>query len=220
MKLIKIGFFLLFIHSCAPSRFVKPLQKNEKAINLSLGGELIRYGNTVIPIPFTSIVYGQGITDKTTVFGSIHTTSALFGNFQTDIGIVQQLYKNDSLKIGISASPALNFMCHQFKSDARLFPQLDLNFYWNYSKNKNYLYAGISNWFDFTKTKAHKEKQKNHYFFAPQIGHTFVKQKWNYNLELKYISPNLRNNFVVADYYNPFGSKGVIGIYIGISRTF
>ena len=117
MKLLKLIFFLVFLYSCAPSRFVKPLKKNEKALNLSLGGELIRFGNAVIPVPFTSIVYGQGITDKTTVFGSIHTTSALFGNFQTDVGVVQQLYKNDSLKIGITISPALNFICHQFKDE-------------------------------------------------------------------------------------------------------
>ena len=109
LRLFAIVFFIVIaFQNCAPTRFVKPLAKKENAIAANLGGPLIHFGKAVTPIPFTSIMYGRGITNSTTVFGSVHTTALLFGNFQTDFGICQRLYKNDSLKFGITINPAIN----------------------------------------------------------------------------------------------------------------
>jgi hypothetical protein len=217
---IIILVFSFLISACAPSRFVKPLDKGQKAISAHLGGELIKFGGAVIPIPFTSLAYGQGLSAKTTCFGSLHLTSALFGNFQTDFGLVHQLYRNDSLKIGVTISPVINFMCHAFKEDARLFPQLDVNVYHDYGKRKNFVYLGVSNWADLTKTRAHGEKQQYHYILSPQFGNTFVRSKWNYTLELKYIAPGINNKYVVAEYYNPLSKMGALGFYFAATRKF
>ena len=70
LKSTLIILTLSVFYSCAPSRFVQPLEKDEKAITASLGGPLTQIpGVATIPIPHTNITYGQGITDKITVFG-------------------------------------------------------------------------------------------------------------------------------------------------------
>ena len=83
--IIAITIFALY-PQCTPSRFVKLLAKNENALAFNLGGPLVRLGKAATPIPYTSLAYGRGITNSTTAFASVHITSALFGNFQTDIG--------------------------------------------------------------------------------------------------------------------------------------
>ena len=80
---------LLF--SCAPARYVKPLEKKQHAATLSLGGPLIKYGTATIPIPFITANYGYGIDSTTTGFVSVNVTSALYGNFQLEVGATKQI---------------------------------------------------------------------------------------------------------------------------------
>ena len=130
LRLVAIVFFISCVfQNCAPTRFVKPLAKNQNAIAANLGGPLIHYGKAVTPIPFTSIMYGRGITNSTTAFISAHTTAMLYGNFQTDIGVCQRLYKNDSLKFGITVNPAINLVYDKWHKNFRAWPQLDINIY-------------------------------------------------------------------------------------------
>ncbi|MBL4594071.1 MAG: hypothetical protein JKX68_09685, partial [Flavobacteriales bacterium] len=117
--------------SCMPSRIVRPLDKGQKAVGAHLGGPLIGFTGTTIPMPFTSIMYAQGITEKTTVFGSIHITSLLFGVIQTDIGACHNLYYNDSSRIGLSVTPAINMAYDKWEGKFKLWPQVDVNMYWD-----------------------------------------------------------------------------------------
>ena len=126
MKILIPGFLLL---SCAPTQIVRPLQKDEKMISLSLGGPFIGYSGINIPMPLTTLHYAQGVTNKTTAFASLHTTSLLYGVFQTDLGICQSLYYNKSLRIGFSANPILNMAIDRWEKKFKLWPQLDLNAY-------------------------------------------------------------------------------------------
>src|ERR1035437_5357458 len=157
------SFALLFLFSsCTPSSLVRPLDKGQKVVSASLGGPLIGFAGTTIPVPLTSVMYAQGITNKTSVFGSVHPTSLLFGVFQTDIGICQGLYYNDSLRIGFSVNPALNLAFDKWEKQFKCWPQLDVNMYWNIKPNKSFLYAGVENWFELAKYKAYKETQQKH----------------------------------------------------------
>lgn len=210
---------LTLFNSCAPSRLVRPLDKGQKVVSASLGGPLIGFNNTVIPVPLTTLMYAQGITNKTSVFGSVHTTSMLFGVFQTDIGVCQRLYYNDSLRIGISANPALNLAFDKWEQHFKCWPQLDLNMYWNIKPNKSFVYAGVENWFELSKYKAYGEIQQNHWLVNPQIGYSYVRKKWNYNLELKYLVPYINNTPNVVD-YKGINGKGAIGVYINFTRKF
>lgn len=220
IKMFKRLIYILAISifaACAPSRFVKPLNKGERALNASLGGPLIGFANTTIPIPFTTIVYGYGLKQNFTLFGSIHTTSLLFGVFQTDVGCVTSLYKNDSMGIGFTASPIINFAIDKWDGNKKVWPQLDINFYKEFKKNR--FYIGMANWFELSSTKAHAETQQTHWLLNPHVGYSFCQPKWIFNLELKILAPTIDRLPNVVD-YKGFGNKGATGIYFSVTRKF
>jgi hypothetical protein len=220
LRLVAIVLFIgCVFQNCAPTRFVKPLANKETAIAANLGGPLIHFGKAVTPIPFTSIMYGRGITNSTTVFGSIHTTALLFGNFQTDIGICQNLYKNDSLKLGITVNPAINMVYDKWNKNFRAWPELDINVYKDIFKQKAFVYVGLTNWFELSSKKAHNETQQNHVLINPHVGMTYNTKKWGYTLEGKFLQMNKNNKPNVVDYIG-IQQKGAVGIYLNFVRRF
>ena len=209
----------LCFQNCAPTRFVKPLAKNQNAIAANLGGPLIHFGKAVTPIPFTSLMYGRGITNSTTAFVSVHTTAMLYGNFQTDIGVCQSLYKNDSLKFGITLNPAINMVYDKWNQNFRAWPELDINLYKDILKQKAFVYIGLTNWFELASKKAHNETQQNHALINPHIGMTYNTKKWGYTLECKFLQMNKNNKPNVVDYVG-IQQKGAVGIYLNFARRF
>lgn len=235
MRLI-IQFFcfivlIVTIYACAPTRFVKPLIKGEHAVQANFGGPMAKVpGIGVIPIPFTSVGYGYGLTDKTTVFGNLHMTSLLFGVGQTDIGVSQLIWKNE--RMGASIQPQMNILVDFYTGSNRFWPQLDANVYWDYhelktkAKNGNgfqkirTVYGGISNWFDLYMTES--QGRKNQQFWIPsiQIGHVWQRNNWNYNFEFKLLAPIYSNENIVVDYPSLLGNHGAMGIYFGVTYRF
>ena len=188
---------LVFASACAPTRLVKPLAKHQKVINASIGGPVVHFSGLVIPTPFTTVTGAYGLTDKTTVFGSLHPTSALFGVFQMDA--------------------VLNFATSG--KDTKLWPQLDVNAYWNYKQRPNFFYAGVSTWFEFAAVKAHNEVQSQHVFPNFQLGHSWIKPKADYQVEVKYLGSNFSNRDIVVDYVG-VARKGALGVYFSFSKKF
>ena len=211
--------FSCFIYSCAPTRFVKPLNKKQSAVNISLGGPLIKYGKITIPIPFLTATYGYGIDSSLTGFAAVNVTSGLFGNLQMELGAIRQLAKQYGILPAISVTPVINIL-YRNKNAHKVYPQLDLNSYWEYGKHKNLIYAGIDNWFELSQKRAYEIKQKNHWFFSPMIGHNLVRSKWNLNIEAKIIAPNLSNKNIIVDYQTPVKNHGAFGVYVGYTRKF
>lgn len=212
-----ISFFVFY--SCAPSRFVKPLIKKQQAINLSADGPLISYSNLTIPMPFVTPTYGYGFDSTLTGFGSLNITSAIYGTLQTEIGVVKRILKQQGKIPAISVNPVANIF-YRDKNASRLFPEIDINAYWDYNKGRNFFYIGLSNWFELKQKKAFEEKQQNHWLLTPMLGETFVRRKWNYTIEAKVITPNLVNNKSPVEYLTPFDTHGALGIYFSISRKF
>lgn len=208
--------FLAF--SCAPSRFVKPLDKGKSAIGANLGGALFDFGGATIPMPLTSITYGYGLKENTTLYGSLHTTSLLFGVGHIDLGAVHQLKAQKGWIPAITFSPAGHLALDRWDGKFEFWPQMDVNMYWHYLQKSNFVYLGLMNWFDFTNQNPHRSKSFA-YIWAPMIGHTFVRSKMNYNLEFKYIAPNKRNDQSVVAYQGING-RGALGIYLAIIRKF
>lgn len=219
LRFCYIAIIVLTFSFCAPTRFVKPLAKKQNAIAANLGGPLIHFGKAVTPIPYTSLMYGRGITDNTTAFGSIHLTSLLYGNIQTDLGICQNIYKNDSLKFGITCNPAINLIYDKWSNKFKAWPQLDLNIYKNILKQKAFVYVGLTNWFELSKTKAHEQSVKNHVLVNPHIGMTYNAKKWGYTLECKFLQMYQKNKPNVVDYVGIKGN-GAVGVYLNFVRRF
>lgn len=207
---------LLLAFSCAPSRFVEPLEKNELSIGGSLGGPVIDFGGP-IPMPLSSIEVGYGLDTQLTVFGAVHTTAAAFGNFQTDFGITYQVLQQKNYIPNISISPSFNFIYNFEYKRAKLWPVLDLNAYWNYGQRQNYFYAGINNYFELSSTMANDQPQANPWLFNPQIGHVFKGSdaNWQFTTEIKFLGPNLDNSYAFVPYESLTGSRGATGFFIG-----
>lgn len=208
----------LLLASCAPSRFVKPLKAKEQAASFSFGGPLIAFAGMSIPMPFSTLAYGYGLNDKVTAYGSLHTTSLLFGNIQSDLGATIKLFEKE--KFGISASPALQIATSlNHGKSFRVWPSAEANVYYSPGSKPSYLYAGAASWFELAASRANGEVQPRHYIPQVQLGYTIVKTKLQHQFELRYLGlgiPNLPN--VVE--YKGIGGKGAVGIYYSINRKF
>ena len=232
-KFFSFIFFLIFIASCAPSRYVVPLERGQHSVSLNLGGPLINYSNMVIPIPFTSINYAYGWKKNTTVFASLHPTALLYGVGQIEMGLVNRVKYFQKSKIGISVSPVANILTDKWQWNLKVYPQLDLNIYWNFrgdlshhcdcpgdKKTSAYLYFGVTNWFELSRTRANGQTQSQNWFFAPQLGVNVGGSSWKTSLEFKYMGMFTRNDDVVVSYYNPFSNMGAIGVYLTVYKIF
>lgn len=212
-------FLLILFAACAPNRFVKPLAKKQHAANLSFGGPLIKFGTATIPIPFLTANYGYGIDSTLTGFASFNITSALYGNFQLELGATKQFIKQRKYIPALSTTLQLNGI-YRNANAAKLYPELDINAFWEYGKRKNFFYIGASNWFELSNKRTLGETQPNHWIFMPLVGHSFTGKKWNVTLEAKVIAPNLSNENITVDYQTPFKGHGAFGVYLGYTRKF
>lgn len=220
MKAKLIFIFIAFAGiSCSPTRFVKPLMKKQSAANLSLGGPLIKYGTSTIPVPFITATYGYGIDSSLTGFAAFNVTSALFGNFQLELGTTKQLIKQNKYIPSVSFTPVVNVIFRDTKA-YKFYPQMDVNAFWEYGKRKNYFYVGLCNWFELSEKRTLGETQPTHWIFTPMLGHSFAGKKWNVNMEVKLIAPNLSNQNIVVEYQTPVKNHGAFGVYLGYTRKF
>lgn len=213
--------------SCAPSRYVKPLIKGESTIQANFGGPIAKVpGIGSIPLPLTSLGYGYGLKNNLTLFGNFHPTSLMFGVGQIDIGASCLVWSRE--KMGISLQPTVNACLDFYTGSNRLWPQLDANYYWDYSalrtKGKNgkgfqktrTVYGGISNWFDPYLIES--QGRKNQQFWIPslQLGHLWERNQWVYQLEAKILAPIYSNQNIVVDYRSLTGNYGALGLYFSL----
>lgn len=218
----KAAYLLLAISvitSCAPARYVKPLKKNEQVASLSFGGPLILFAGAAIPIPFTTLGYAYGLTDKVTAYSHLHTTSLLFSNLQVDLGTTIGLYEKAN-QYGFSVSPALQIATSlKAKNSFRIWPSTDLNFYFHPKEKQSYFYSGVNAWFDFSAKKAHNEIQNTNVLPNLQCGYVIVKNKYNHQFQLSYLglgTPNLPN----VPSFVGLAHQGSLGVFYSLIRKF
>jgi hypothetical protein len=204
------------ITGCAPTRFVKPLVPGTTAIGASFGGPAIKYSGAPIPVPLSSVMAGYGFREDITGFAGINTTSLAFGVLHTDVGMVKKVFMQDAWRPAIVVSPVVNMMFDRWDHKFSLFPQLDAHFYWHYLQKPNYFYLGISNWFDLNSKRSMGDVQKDHWVPIIDVGHRWIKPRWDYIVEVKYIAPNHSNKDIVVEYIAP-GTQGALGVYFGVT---
>ena len=228
-----IGYIL---QSCGPSRFVEPLNKGENAVSATLGGPLTKVpGVATIPMPFTSLTYGRGITNNITVFGSWYSTAAIFGTIQFDAGATMRIIESKDHKHGLSGMAGFNIATDRWEWNTKIWPQLDVNYYWKYNlrgqtqddlltkggtPRANLLYAGIGTWYEFSGTRSHDVKQSTRVVPMLNIGHSLNGKKWSFTTEIKFIAPFSSNENIVVDYVSLTGNFGATGVYFGVTRRF
>lgn len=219
MKLLLFLSAVLLMSSCGSSRFVEPLEKDQLAVGVSLGGPFIDYAGTPIPVPLTQLEVGYGLRKDLTLHGGLHTTALFFGNAQIDVGVT---YLTPKLKAKwmpkISVAPSVNFIYDLNDRVAKLWPILDVNAYYNYGKRRNYFYFGVNNYFDFAGVET--QGRNRYVLFSPQIGHTFKGKgrSWELFTEIKFIAPYLNSATPFVPYQGITGESGATGFYFGFRK--
>lgn len=220
IKALIILLCIIAISSCAPTRFVETLDEGQSAVSFNLGGPTINYAGAVIPVPLSSLCYGYGIDTNITVFGGLHTTSALFKNLQFDLGGVFKVHNQQGYIPAVSVSPAINFVADMNDPVYRIWPQADLNIFWNHGKRNNCFYAGVQNWFEVTGKRAHEQENLTRWLCNPQLGYIIKTKSIHYGIELKWLAPTHDNTNAFVPYQGITGSKGATGLYIYLTKPF
>lgn len=235
-------FFALFIMtmilftSCGSTRFVEPLKKRENAVAAEFGGPIVNVpGVATTPLPFTSLTYGRGVTNRLTLHGSWHTTAALFGVAQFDFGGTYGIWKSENRKHGVSGMLGFNTGFDVFENNFKLWPKLDAHYYFKYNQKSmvqddlltssgkskaNLLYVGLGSWYELETIKAHGERQEDFVIPMLNLGHDLNWRKWTFKTEIKLIAPFNSNENVVLDYFSLTGKNGATGVYLGFIRKF
>jgi hypothetical protein len=214
-------FGLFLVASCAPARFVEPLDKGEWSVGANLGGPVLDFGGAPIPVPLSAVEVGYGLDSSLTVHGALHATSMLFGNGQLDLGVTYKFVNQNKWIPNVSVSPGVNVIYSPSAKTGKLWPMLDLNAYWNYGKRTNYIYLGVNNYFELSRTMANNQPQNHNWLFSPQLGHILKgkKDKWEMITEFKYIGPNISSEYSFIPYQG-IVNQGAIGFYLGVRRKF
>ncbi len=218
--IISASVMLVTGNSCSSSRFVEPLAKKQHAIGVNLGGPLINFGGATIPTPLSSIVYGYGLDSNLTAFGGLHTTSLIFNNFHTDIGLTYKFINQTKYTPSLSGSLNNTLVTSLRTGTTRYWPQVDLNGYWNFSKRNHFWYVGVSNWFELRNQRANDEVQIKRWLPNPQAGVTFKTKTFQFNIEYKLLAVGINSNDVFVPYQSLSNNKGAMGLYFGVTKTF
>lgn len=222
MRWLTIIIILLALpqfQACSTSRVVKPLDPGKISLSADAGGPIFNYQGNDIPMPLSSISAAYGVNRNYTVFTGLHTTQAVYGVMHTDIGVLKNIRRPSFYIPGISITPAINLMIDTWEKHFKAYPSIDINAYWPVYDRKDYIYLGMSNWFELATERAHGEKQPTHWVPAIHSGYTFIPGKMNYTLEAKYLAPFHSNKDIVVEYMSPT-DRGAIGIYLRVGYTF
>lgn len=204
----------ILIFACSPSRFIQPLEKDQQALSFHLGGSLIDYSGLTIPVPLSSITYGNGVRENLTLYGSLHTTSLLFNNLHLEVGGLTNLMIQDGWIPAISTSLTLNYVSEISQGNTKLWPQIDGNFYWSFKDQKHRVYSGFSTWIDPDLLN------ENFAVTNPHLGYNRKVGKWQLGIELKFLAPTYDNTKTFVPYESLLGKTGATGIYFNINKPF
>lgn len=203
--------------ACAPSRYVRPLEKDELAISGSLGGPLFENFGAPIPVPFATVSAGYGIGERLTGFAGLNLTSLAFANVQLDLGVNRLLLEAQGARPGISIAPAANLVVGLREGDIRLWPSLDANAFWEYGERKSHVYAGLGAWFVLAGTRSGGADQPQNVLPNFQLGHVLAGKKWDFQVELKWSNLAANNEDGTVD-WTGIGGQGAVGVFFGISK--
>ena len=210
---------IVALFSCSPARFIKPLEKNQKAVMAHLGGPLINFSGIPMPIPFSSIGFGYGLRDRLTVYSAWHTTSALFGNWQQEFGIsFEPLSYRFPIKCSIQTG-VQGIQGFRMIRVLQAYPTLDLNIYRELPKKSGIMYLSQRSWFNFYALKAHGESRSNVIVSGWHLGFQKNTPKYKHLIEWGWIMPQSPNQPNVVKFIGLKG-QGALSIQYSITHCF
>lgn len=209
---------LLLLNSCSGIRQIRPLDKGESSVTISLGGPITELGSIYSPLPLLSVGYNRGIISKKLDFeAGLHITEGLYGVLMLDGGINYRPLLSSGARPGFIVSPKFFFMTDFSPSSVRLYPDLILSTYWKIRQNF-FVYLGLENWFEFSSKRGDGASQDNHWLIIPFLGLNCGNEKLLFQFESRIYTPNLKNTGRPTKNIG-FGDNGILGFFIGFNYT-
>lgn len=218
-RVVAAMMVLGMVVGCAPTRYVHPLEAGELAITGTLGGPVFDNFGYPLPVPNTTVGVGYGIMPQLTGYACFYPTSAAFGVLQGDVGAVYGITEPRRWRPGVSLSPTLNLAGDVWEGRFKAWPQLDANAYWTYGHHLHILYAGLSSWYELAGRRAHGQEQPQFILPGFQVGHVLRGKRLDLTVELKANNVTKSNRDLTVSWWG-LGSRGAVGIYLGLTRRF
>lgn len=219
LRFFKFYLIVFVVTGCTSSRFVKPLDKGQKAFFGNFGGPLIEFSEIPMPIPFATIGYGQGIHHDITLYSAIDLTSAIFGVWHHEIGMSANILKLKN-NYAFSVQPGMHmFQNLQTFNAFRMYPVMDISFYKQLPQQQYEFYCNGRFWIN-----AYANQNPEWQGYSPiTTGIYFGLQKhnkqWGHQFELGCIAPNTPNTPNVVNFIGLQG-KGALVLHYSILRYF
>jgi hypothetical protein len=86
-----------------------------------------------------------------------------------------------------------------------------------YHRNYNFVYAGVSNWFDLYHVESQGRPNEQLWIPSLQFGHQWIRSKWSYQAEFKILAPLSSNENIVVPYPSLLQNQGALGFYFGLT---
>lgn len=233
MKKILIIAVVLLFASCAPTRYVVPLNKREKSVGVAFGGPVIEDNGAVMPAPFLSLTYAKGKTDKLTYFGGLQLSPVFDGYYAGEIGALREWKWWSKRKIGLTTNFVANVFSDNKGGGFNFFPQFDMNLYWHFrsdphyfcdcpgdSKWKMFAYSGFQTHYNVVSNYDLKDPFKDDILFSPHVGYSFGTGSWRFVTEVKWIQPWVDNTVHDPMIWNPAMETGTFGGYLTYYHSF
>lgn len=210
---------LLALVSCAPSRYVRPLEKDELAVSGSFGGPLFKNFGAPIPVPFATVSAGYGLGEKLTGFAGFNLTSLSFANLQFDLGVSRLLLEAKGARPGISITPSANLILGMREGAFHFYPSVEANAFWEYGERKSYFYAGLNTWLALNGARAHGDEQPQHLLPTLQVGHVLTGAKWDLQVDMKWGNFSAQSGDATIE-WSGLAGNGAVGIFLGVTKRF
>ena len=220
--LLFLGLPLLFVmQGCTTTRQIKPLEKGESVIHLSLGGPLTKTSSAVFPLPLIGLGYSYGLLRELDFQTDLHITEFLFRLIHFNVGVNYRPLFANKWAPGLILSGHSHFLWKIAPQDkGRLgrnfsfYPDLALTAYWFYKRH--YFYFGWQNWFELRARRNDGLSQQHFWFPTLYLGYHLALKKTVLQFELKWYVPNLDNRNRPMKNIG-LGNRGILGIFLGSS---
>ncbi|MFZ9549483.1 MAG: hypothetical protein EBQ77_09195 [Sphingobacteriia bacterium] len=212
-----IFFYVILIGftTCTSTRFVKPLNKGQKAVFGNFGGPLIEFSGLPMPIPFATVGFGYGLHNRISIYNSVDVTSALFGVWHHEIGMSAHVYKFKN-ELAISVQPGLHlFQNLQTFNAFRMYPVMDFTIYKEYIQKHFILYCNGRFWMNAYRELQNQNTLTSGIHFGIQKNTT----SWAHQFELGITAPGIPNTPNVVDFIG-IQKKGALVIHYALIRFF
>lgn len=233
MNKLLVALSILILTSCAPTRYVVPLQRKEKAIGIAYGGPVIEDDGVVMPAPLVSFTYAKGKTNKLTYFGGLQLSPIFDGFYAGEIGALKEWKWWSKRKLGLTTNFVANVMTDNKDGGFNFFPQFDMNLYWHFKSDPHYycdcpgdpkwkmfLYTGFQTHYNVVSDYEFTDPFKDDVLFSAHFGYSFGAGKWRLNTELKWIQPWVDNTVHDPRIWNPAMEYGTFGGYLTFYHNF